>query len=39
LSKRGARVDRRLVNSVLTHEGGELVTHNAATGKYSARPG
>jgi len=38
LSKRDRRIDRHLVNSVLSHEGAGLVARNALTGKYSLKP-
>jgi hypothetical protein len=38
LARRDSRIDRRLVNSVLTHEGGAFVAHNPANGKCTVRP-
>lgn len=37
LAKRDSRIDRHLVNSVLSREGAALVVHNAISGKYSLK--
>jgi hypothetical protein len=38
LERTDSRIDRRLVNSVLTHEGADAVTHDPKTGQYRLRP-
>jgi hypothetical protein len=38
LARNDSRIDRRLVNNVLTHEGADAVTHDSKTGQYRLRP-
>ena len=37
LTKRDKRIDRHLVNSVLSREGPRSYPHNASTGKYTLK--